>query len=362
MSLELIERSLKKKQEIEFSKPTLSREDLENVLECLVEDHLSTGEIVEKFEKVFQSTFKFKNTISINSLTSAYHLALLTLKIGQGDKVILSTFAPRNALDAIFMVGAEPVLVDLDKESFHIAKRGVVEKISPEVKAVILDHNFGALINIRSYQLENVQIIEDFSEAIGADSEDIPVGKQSDISICALNVNQIITTGNGAMICTADNDIAKEIRFYKLGNKNKLSVGVPKYDYNLIDYQAALGIEQLSKLGVLIERKRKIAQIYLQSLIAKNVSTWFKRPAEDQFNRFPLIVSSPFDEVERYFQSLHIGTMRTAEEPLHRILELSNSDFPNGEKLYQRGHCIPIYPNLTRDNILRISNSIKRIC
>ena len=361
MSLEILERTQKKKLEIEFQKSTLSREDLENVLECLVEDHLSTGEIVTRFEKVFQSTFKFKNTISLNSLTSAFHLSLLALGVKTGDEVILSTFASQQALDAVLMTGATPVIIDLEKDSFHISKDGLKEKLSEKTKVVILDHNFGSLIDVKSYALGDVKIIEDFSEAIGADSQEIEVGKQGDISVCALSVNQIITTGNGAMICTADSELARAIRSRKLGSREKRE-GNPQYDYNLIDYQAALGIEQLAKLGVLIERKRKIAHIYLQSLTAKNVESYFKRPDHDQFNRFPVIVSSPYDEVDRYFQSLHIGTQRTIGEPLHRIMDLPKGDFPNGERLFQRGHCIPIYPNLTKDNILRISSSIKKIC
>ena len=360
MSLELLERSQKKKQDIKFQKPTLSREDLENVLECLIEEHLSTGEIVDRFEKVFGSTFKFKNTVSVNSLTSAYHLSLLALGVGQGDRVILSSFASHNALDAVLLVGAQPVVVDLARDSFHMDSElfhFLAEKFSPKV--AILDHNFGCLTSRTPYQREGLLYIEDFSEAIGADSNSIEVGKQGDISVCALSVNQVITTGNGAMICTADKDMAKGIRSRKLGFGDR--DGSPKFDYNLIDYQAALGMEQLSKLGVLIDRKRKIAQIYLQAVKTAGQATWFNNPNEDQFNRFPVIISNPFDEVERYFNSLQIETHKTTIEPLHRVMDLPGSDFSNAERLFQRGHCIPIYPNLTRENILRISGSLKGI-
>ena len=102
------------------NKPTLSKEELVTVLDCLVDDMLSSGVITDRFEKDFKSTFKLRNVISANSLTSAYHLALLALGVTDNDPVLLSTYAPHAALDAILMLRAKPVLVDLGKSSFHM--------------------------------------------------------------------------------------------------------------------------------------------------------------------------------------------------------------------------------------------------
>lgn len=362
MSLELLEKS-QKNRGIEYHKPTLSREELQRVLECLVADQLSSGTIVEKFEKVFSSTFGVKNAISTNNLTSAYHLSLLALGVGEGDKVAISTFAPLSALDAIFLIKAEPIVVDLGKHSFHMDPAGLKNSISANsVKAIILDHAMGCIFDIHSYEISGIPVIEDISEAIGAESETIRVGKQGTISVCGLNVNQVITTGNGAMISTEDSKIANLIRSFKSGNPAvKRKNQEPKFDYNLIDYQAAIGIEQLSKIGILIERKRKIAQVYLSSVSHSNIETYFKAPLEDTFNRFTIVCPGEYEEVERYFKSIQIGTEQVASEPIHHILELPNNDFPNGERLFQRGHSIPIYPNLTKDNVQRISTAIRRI-
>jgi len=126
-----------------------------------------------------------------------------------------------------------------------------------------------------------------------------------------------------------------------------------------LDFQAAIGIEQISKLGHIIDRKRKIAQVYLQALLSTGHETFFKNVGEDQFNRFPVIIKKSSDEVERYFKSLLIGTEKPSHEPIYKLLELSGSEFPNAERIFQRGHCMPIYPNLTRDNVSRIANSLK---
>ncbi|QDK21795.1 DegT/DnrJ/EryC1/StrS aminotransferase family protein [Leptospira weilii] len=360
---EISEKNLKKKTEIEFHKPTLSREDLKTVLECLVEDHLTTGNVTIRFEKAFASTFRYKQVISSNNLASAYHLVLLALDIQAGDKVALSTFAPVSALDAIFLLKAIPVVIDLDKNSFHLSPEGLTKALQDSsVKAVVLDHSFGSIVDAKRYDFQEIPVIEDISEVLGAQSATFTPGKQGNIAVCGLSVDQMITTGNGAMIITDQESLAKKIRTMKAGKEPyQRKEGQPKLDYNLIDYQAALGIEQLSKIGIILERKRKIAQVYLQSISGSSVKTWYGDPNLDTFNRFIILAPGSYEQVERYFRSLQIGTQKVAEEPIHHILELPNSDFPNGEKLFQRGHCIPIYPNLTKDNIQRISQAIRRI-
>jgi perosamine synthetase len=363
MNAEILQRPLKKQKEIEFHKPTLSREDLKGVLECLVNEHLSSGEIVERFEKSFCHTFKFKQAISANSLSSAYHLSLLGLGVGAGDSVILSSFSPIAALDAIFLLKAKPVLVDLGRNSFHLDIEEFNRKRKESnAKVAIFDHTFGSLINISKYELGETIAIEDYSEAIGATSELIAVSRQSRISICGLNSENMITTGNGAMITTNDSQLAVMIRSLKSGVTSKRLLGEPKFDYSLIDYQAALGIEQLSKLGVILERQKKIALAYMQAVQNSRLETYFANPTEDTFHRFPILVSNQgYDEVSRYFKSIHIGTKRTIDEPLHAVIEENKSDYPNAERLFQRGHCIPVYPNLTKDNVQRIATAIRRI-
>lgn len=364
MALDILERSKKKNLAIDYLKPTLSREDLKGVLECLVEDNLSTGGMVEKFEKNFASTFKFKNVLSLNSLASAYHCALKVLDVQEGDFVLLSDISPVAALDAIYLLKAKPILVDIGKNSFHMDVESFLSKVQEfKPKVAVIDHSFGCLVDAKNYQVpEGTSLLEDFSEAIGASSESIPVGKQGKISIASLHVESIITTGNGAMIVTADTELALKMKSMISGRTKTRIQDEPKYDYNLIDYQAALGIEQLSKLGVLLERKRKIAQSYLQAVNGSRIETYFKNPEEDTFTRFPVVVASGnYDETKRYFDSIHIETMRTIEEPIHSILEWDRSDYPNAERLFQRGHCIPVYPNLTKDNVQRIATAIRRI-
>ncbi|MDX1957963.1 MAG: DegT/DnrJ/EryC1/StrS aminotransferase family protein [Leptospiraceae bacterium] len=348
--------------QIEYHKPTFSKEELQIVLDCLVDDLVGSGTVVEKFEKDFKSTFKLRQVISTNSLFSAYHLSLLSLGVTEGDSILLSSYAPHEAIDAIMLLRANPVVVDLGKSSFGMDEEDFHKKLKQfNPKVILFDHTFGSVVNLKNYQTEGIHTIEDYSEALGADSEEIPVGKQGTISICGLSSMNVITTGNGAVINTQNDSIAEAIRSYKYSPVLRKKGQKIRFDYNLLDIHAAIGIEQISKLGVIIERKKKIAQVYLQAVLSASHETYFNKSGIDQYNRFPIVFSKPFDEVLRYFKSLLIGTERTSTEPIHRIFELPNQDFPNSERLFQRGHCIPIYPNLTRDNVSRIASSIKGI-
>jgi perosamine synthetase len=361
MGTNIVEKLNNSKKNIDFHKPTLSKEELQTVLDCLVEDLMDTGSIVEKFEKELRSTFSYKNVVTVNSLFAAYHLSLLSLGIKDGDRVLLSALAPLSALYAILEVRAIPVLIDLGKSSFHIDPKLLEEKINEvQPSAILIDHSYGCLLDFKKYNFLNIPVVEDFSEVLGADSETIQVGKQGTIGICGLAPMHVITTGNGAFLATMNDSYAEYIRNskYTPGHKKKPEPLI-KFEYNMLDFQAAIGIEQISKLGVLIERKKKIAQVYLQAVMSASHETFFQKAAEDQFNRFPILIKKSSEEVERYFKSLLIGVEKVVSEPAYKIMGLSSSDFPNAERLFQRGHCLPIYPNLTKDNISRIANSIK---
>ena len=153
MASNVLEKINTSKKDIEFHRPTLSKEELQTVLECLVDDLVDSGSIVEKFEKEFKSTFSYKNVISANSLFSAYHLALLSLGVSENDKVVLSSFAPLPAYYAILMIKAIPCPVDLGKLSFQIDPEKLNDKISEvQPKLIIFDHTFGSLIDISKFR------------------------------------------------------------------------------------------------------------------------------------------------------------------------------------------------------------------
>jgi perosamine synthetase len=120
-----------------------------------------------------------------------------------------------------------------------------------------------------------------------------------------------------------------------------------------------MGLDQLTHINALITRRKKIGIKYLETIRQTQHSTFFKRGNLDAYLRFPVIINKTKEETQRYFSSLHIGVRETMESPLHHLLEYARLEFPNTERLYQKSVCIPLFPNLTANNVERICSSLR---
>lgn len=361
-------RSENKIRPIEAHRPTLTRQELESVLDCLIHDRIGSGAIAHKFEKTFAAAFGYRHVLAVNSLASAYHLAFLALGIGDGDSVILSALSPVQVLDAIRYVGARPLLLDTARESFHMATESVMALIETEKQssgkppsAFVLDHTFGSPSPVDTALLkgEGLKIVEDFTGLVGSEREGEFFGNAGHISVCGLSEFDLLTTGNGGMIVTSDPKLSGKLQTLRYGAKR--TGPSPAYDYRLEDFQAAIGLDQLSRLGVTLARRKKIGIKYLETLRLTKHVTFFTEPGVDAYLRFPVVINKNHEEVQRYFSSLQIGVTRAVDAPLHHYLEYPRLEFPNAERIYQKSFAIPVYPALTANNVERIASSLRGI-
>lgn len=402
-------KSEKKIKPIDAHRPTLSKREIESVLNCLIEDKLGSGEVTRRFERVFANSFGFRHALAVNSLTSAYHLAFLGLGIGPGDRVILSALAPLAACDALRYVGAEPILLDVARGSFHPEEEQIWQLIqdlnrtgqadgavSPAVEqtqaidtdpscansdaevvdinnalqdpgaaagqiCLVLDHSFGSVHRLDAEKLraENIKIIEDFTGLVGSTVQPDGdfFGKQGHVAICGLAEFDLLTTGNGAMLISSEPRLHGRLHSLRYGGKRKK--GAIAYDYRLEDFQAAMGLDQLGRLGITLARRKKIGQKYLESLRTTRHENFFKESGVDAYLQFPVVFNKNMEEVLRYYASLQIGVVRAVAYPLHHVLNLPRMQYPNAERFYQRAVSVPIYPALTANNVERISSSVR---
>jgi len=354
---------------IEFNRIYLAKEELEAVLNCLLEDNITSETITEKFERIFCETLNFKKAVAVNSKTSAYHLSFLSLDLKPENTVWLINLSSVHALDAARYLNAKIGLIEVDKNSFFPNPSLLEEIINKEMKEndiFVADYIYGAYYKFPFDLLKskNIKIIEDITGILGyqiannEEIEELKIGKNSIIQICGLYEDDIITTGKGAIILTESNKIYKEIQeicYGKYRNFNKIA-----YDYLLEDFQSAMGIHQLNKLGSILTRRKKIGQKYLEGLRNSHNETYFTNPMLDNYHKFPVLFNKPSEEVQRYFKSLKIE-VQNIPMPLHKYLNYHNRDFPNSERLYNKSFCIPIYPMLTAGNVERIINAIRGI-
>lgn len=359
-----------KSQPIQYMRPTLSRNELKSVLESLVLEEVSAGQGVQNFEKTFARTFDFQHATAVDSYHSAFHLALMAVELQKDGEIIMPISTPISVFDAVSYVGAQVVLVDLAKDSFHTDIDVILSKITERTKAIYLPYTFGAYKDftslyakleekgLRKNNENKVRIIEDISHVVGHEIHGRQPGADADIAIAGLNEDHLMTIGKGALVMTDSHNLHALIKDMRVQGGTRPYR--PRYDYAITDYQAAMGLEQLGNLSAMIERRRRMGVLYNEALENSKLQTYFRTPEADVCGSFPVVADADVAHTQRYFSSLQIETRRIFPNgPLHHLMALNPLDFPNGEKLYQRGVLLPLYPMLNKAAVEKITAAIR---
>lgn len=362
-------RNTTKKEEIVYFKPTLSKKDIKSVMECMVSDEISCGQVALNYEKEVAAAFEVKHAAGVSSHTAAYHLAILACNIEPGENVVLSSVGPLAALDGVAHAGAETILADIDRKGFHPSEETLLEKINEKTAAIILSYPYGAYHDYgtlrdkirekNTNRAKPILIIEDISYIAGMEVSGSYVGTLGDIAIAGLHEDMLMTIGKGALLLTDSKELYSTIKDRRMhGGNRPYRV---RFDYSITDYQAAMGSEQLGQLPAVLERRRLMGRKYIETIQSnRQLSSGFVHPDFDAFGAFPVTSSKPLDYIQRYFKSLQIGARRTlAFGPLHGMMGLDAKEFPNTERFYERSLLIPLYPNLSKVGIERILSSLK---
>lgn len=359
-----------KHQTIQYLRPTLSRNELKSVLESLVQEEVSFGQGVLNFEKAFARTFDFNHAAAVDSYTSAFHLAFLAADLGKDDEIVMPVSAPLAVLDAAGYTGARPVLVDLAKDSFHPDVDVLLAAVTERTKAIFIPYVFGSYKDFRSLyeKLEAaglrknkdryICVIEDISHMIGHEFNGRHAGADADIAIAGLNEDHLMTIGKGGVVLTDSHNLFAVIKDLRVQGGNR-----PyrmRFDYAITDYQAAMGLEQLGNLAAIIERRRRMGVLYNEAIGHSRLQSYFSIPDADVCGSFPVIGEANIEHMQRYFSSLQIETRRVFPNgPLHQVMGLNPLDFPNTERLYQRGVLLPLYPMLNKAAVEKITAAIR---
>ncbi|MCM8774155.1 MAG: LegC family aminotransferase [Candidatus Omnitrophica bacterium] len=236
--------------------------------------YISTfGDYVPKFEKKFASYLGIKKAVSTQSGTSAIHIALYTLGIGKGDEVIVPSLTFIATVNPIKYVGATPVFVDVDMDTWNILPSEIEKKITKHTKAILPVHLYGnpcdmSAINKIAKEY-NIKVIEDATESLGATYNGKYTGTMGDLGCFSFNGNKIITTGGGGMVVGNDDKMLDRIRFLvnqaREDNNNYYHPEIG-FNYRMTNIEAALGLSQLERLEEFLEKKIKFNTIYKEEL------------------------------------------------------------------------------------------------
>lgn len=338
-------------------KPTITRKELESVLDCLIRDKLDAGESVKNFEAQIGNLVSCKYSLATSSLTASYHLAFLALDIRPGDEVIVPSFYDPSALGAIQLAGGTPVLVDIAEGSFAPSVDSIREKITERTRAIIAGHLMGFYSPLDGFKELNVPLIEDISHVIGSEINDRPAGHEGAITVCSFSPSMIITTGNGGMVMTSNSRFFSAMRDARGSGGEGAS---PGFDYAMTDFQAAMGYSQLSRLQDFIRRRRDIARVYHDALKTTPHKSMYAFNESFVYQSFPIVFDAPSERVEKYWKKTGIELFRPVPRPLHLYLNLRPLDFPNSDRLSRKLYSLPIYPTLSKKEIEKIAKTLAK--
>ena len=339
------------------------------------------GPEIEEFENNLREFVGMKHCVTVNSGTSALHAALLAYGIGNGDEVIVPSFSFISTANSVIFVQAKPVFADIEEQNYGLDPQSISNKITKNTKAVMPMDYAGQSCKIfeikEVIQDQNILLIEDAAESLGASVKGKKVGSASDSAIFSFTGNKALTTGEGGAIVTNSDEIYEKLKLIRSHGRvdktnyfdnpldpNYVDVG---YNWRMPSLIAALGISQLAKFDKIIKMRQEHAQ-YLNQRLAKHSQIQTPNPPEyydhvyqmytirlenkqirDDLKEF-LLKKKIFCKV--YFNPIHLTTYYRSK------FGLGTGMLPITEKISEQILTLPLFPNMSSEEKTLLSDSI----
>jgi len=374
-----------------FSIPTIGEEEINEVVDSLKSGWITTGPKVKRFEEAFKEYVGAPYAVPLSSATAGLHLAMLALKLQPGDEVITTPMTFAATVTMIVQGGGTPVLADIEPGTLNIDVREVRKKITPRTRAIVPVHFAGQpcdMDEIFALSREfGLTVIEDAAHAIGTEYKGARIGSLDSVSIFSFHPIKNVTTGEGGMVATRNEQLAEEISLMKFHGmsreawKRYEASGTPNYDimlpgfkYNMMDLQAGLGLHQLAKLDAFIETRTKIADFYndafaeVEEVLTPQPVPYRHRHAWHLYT--PLIrietLSIDRDAFMAQLKGENIGTglhfKAIHHHPYYRdTLRIGGADLKNADYASDRIMSLPLFPLMTMDDARDVVEAVKTV-
>lgn len=372
-----------------FSSPTIGQEEIDEVVDTLRSNWLTTGPKTKQFEADFAEYMRAPSALALSSCTAGLHLALICLDVKPGDEVITSPLTFAATANVIEHVGATPILADVDPTTLNIDPTQVERAVTSRTKVILPVHYAGHPADLDALNeiaaKHGLTVLEDAAHAVGAAYKGRPIGSGDNPTSFSFYATKNLTTGEGGML-TGGAEILDRARVLGLHGMSRdgwqrysqagswhYEVCEPGFKYNMTDIQASLGIWQLRKLASFQQRRREVVTAYSNAFQSLEC---FDLPAErtDVDHAWHLYVlrlrpgelTISRDQFIEQLKELGIGTsVHFIPVHLHAFYrnkyKFRPADFPTAFDAYERMLSLPLYPGISDDEVARVIECVTAV-
>jgi dTDP-4-amino-4,6-dideoxygalactose transaminase len=374
---------------IPLARPAIGDRDIEAVLDVLRSGWLTTGPRVHDFEAAFARYVGARHAIAVNSCTAALHLSLLTAGIGPGDEVVTTPLTFCSTVNVILHVGAMPVFADIDPVTHNLDPSAAEAAVTASTTALLPVHYSGRPAAMSAFrdmaERRGLRIVEDAAHCIEGVSDAGKVGGTGDFTCFSFYATKNVSTGEGGMVTTAKDDWAGQLRVaalhgmsrnawarYEKSSSAHYDVVLPGFKYNMTDIQAALGLQQLSRIEELGARRQAVWSIYDEGLAdvplrrpapvpagqvhARHIYAVLVDEQESGWTRDEFASALAEDGIGTsvHFRAVHLFSYYANRFGFRRGM------FPNAEHVSEHTLSLPLSGSMTPSDAQRVVDAVRR--
>lgn len=353
--------------QIPLAKPQITRQERKAVMRVLRSLSLAQGPEVKSFESEFSKIVGGRDCVAVNSGTSALHLCLISLGIGPGDEVIVPSFTFAATANVIALVGAKPVFVDIDPNTYCIDPALIALAITPKTRAIIVVHLYGLPADMHQIQnlarLYSLLVIEDAAQAHMASIEGQPVGTFGDAAAFSFYPTKNMTSGEGGMVVLSDPKLSRICRLLRnQGMEKRYQNELVGFNLRMTDIHAAIGRVQLKKLVEITDKRIENAN-YLNLKLESDFLPVVPNNFVHVFHQYTVRVEKNREDFSAKLSSMGIGNDVYYPTQVHKLQSFSSRvDLPETELATKEVLSLPVHPGLKKKdlrNIVYAFNSVQ---
>ncbi|HOX29970.1 MAG TPA: DegT/DnrJ/EryC1/StrS family aminotransferase [Candidatus Paceibacterota bacterium] len=373
-----------------FHKASIGEQEINEVIDSLKSGWITTGPKTKRFEEKFSARVGAKYAVAVNSCTAAMHLALAAIGIQEGDEVIVPVMTFTATAEVVAYFKAVPVFVDCNPDTLLIDIADLEKKITPKTRAIMPVHYAGQACDIDEIaaiaKKHGLKVIWDAAHSFPTVYKGKNVGSFPDIVCFSFYATKTLATGEGGMAVTDNKEFADKMRILSLHGMNRdawnryskegswyYEIVAPGYKYNLTDIASSLGLVQLERADELLEKRKSIAQRYSEAFKEfRGISMLAKMPyGESSWHLFVIKLDLEMLSIGRgqFIEELKIRNIGSSVHfiPLHlhpywkEIYSFKESDFPAAAAVYQQIVSLPIFPDMSENDITNVIDAVADI-